>query len=137
MIKRFFSLYDTKALIIFTGVLFLFSLTSPNINGLWENISSIILCVLLVFGMNYTVLHENWTWLKTGLKTDISDSRLTNSGREVKQARLGNSDRLFIPVKDGYCYRDNNYGLESNKIDATLVNSKKAYDILHKNKEKS
>ena len=115
-IKRFLSLYDTKPLLIMLGVFYFLALTSGNINGIWENIGSLIFCTMIVFSLNNQVIYENWTWLKTGLKTDVPDSSLTKSGRELKQARLGNSDRLFIPMEVGYFYRDDNFGLDTSKL---------------------
>lgn len=152
--KRFLDLYDTKPLLLMLGVFYFLSLTSGSINGIWENIGSLVFCTAIVFSLNNQVIYENWTWLKTGLKTDVPDSRLTKAGRELKQARLGNSNKLFIPMEVGYFYQDDNFGMEVKhniidmtdtidllhqikaKIDPTVVNSKKAHDIIKNNKEK-
>ncbi len=108
MLKRYFSLFNLKVLFGVLVFLYIGTLSSTVLNGVFENIVGMIFFTFLVFLSN-TSATTNLKWVRTGVYTDKTDEILTNAGKRLKAARLGKINPLFISVGGKYYYHNDKY----------------------------
>jgi len=108
MIKRYFGLFNTRALLVTLAVFYVLVLTSDNINGVVEIIGGMTLMTLFTFLWNVDAT-ANWKYVWTGDKTTLTDDVLTKEGIRLREARKGNETPLFIYAYNKYYYQDDNF----------------------------
>jgi len=112
MIKRFFSFYNKLNLLLVLGFFYLVILMpseSELLVGYIQNISAMVFMTFVVLSINLEPIMENWKYIRSGLLVDRADAYLTKANRRLKEARLGETNPLFVATKDEFFYYDDNY----------------------------
>jgi hypothetical protein len=77
--------------------------------GTIQYISAIVVMTLVVLSLNIEPIVENWEYIRSGRLEDQSNEYLTKEYIALKNARLGNTNPLFVATKEEYFYYDDAY----------------------------
>lgn len=118
MIKRFFSLYRVSNLLIVLGIAYLFILIPAEndlLEGFLQNFIAIVFTTIIVLVGNAEAVITNFKWVLSGNLTDRPNTWLSKNMIQLKEARLGEDNPLFVVGEKRYFYYDNNYNSTQGK----------------------